>query len=221
MCATIRVSDLDVVVIGAGMAGLTAATALQVDGVKVRVLEGRDRVGGRIHTSSLWPQPVDLGASWIHGARGNPLTELARDFGLETVVTNYRKIVTYDVDGKPLSTDGRAFWDTVDERLGVLAEAQRLRRRVGGSGSVYDVLTRDPESDELDPCRLDPSGLAPDRRRWWWAAAADWEHQYGADLELLDAETGLLTSGFDGPDRTFPAATAGSSRDWPPIWTSP
>ncbi|MCB0909890.1 MAG: FAD-dependent oxidoreductase, partial [Nocardioidaceae bacterium] len=56
-----------VVVVGAGMAGLAAAAKLQRAGFAVTVLEARPRIGGRIHTWRRWPEPVDLGASWIHG----------------------------------------------------------------------------------------------------------------------------------------------------------
>ena len=67
-----------VIVVGAGLAGLTAARDLVAAGAKVTVVEARDRIGGRIWTSRLWPDlPMDMGASWIHGIDGNPMTELA------------------------------------------------------------------------------------------------------------------------------------------------
>ena len=55
-----------VVIIGAGMAGLTAANALRHGGVPSVVLEARDRIGGRLHTADVGGSPVDLGGSWIH-----------------------------------------------------------------------------------------------------------------------------------------------------------
>lgn len=71
-----------VLVVGAGIAGLAAAQRLLQAGAQVTVLEARDRIGGRIWTSQQWPDaPMDLGASWIHGTEGNPLTDLARQAG--------------------------------------------------------------------------------------------------------------------------------------------
>src|SRR5579872_617476 len=62
-------SKCDVVVIGAGAAGLAAAKRIAGFGLDVTVVEARDRVGGRIHTlrPSGWPAPVEAGAEFIHG----------------------------------------------------------------------------------------------------------------------------------------------------------
>jgi len=61
-----------VVVVGAGIAGLTVASALAHGGVECVVVEARDRIGGRLHTVDLAGSPVDLGGSWIHTPIGNP-----------------------------------------------------------------------------------------------------------------------------------------------------
>ena len=75
--------------IGAGMAGLTAARQLAEAGRKVLVLEARDRVGGRIRTRRDEGEILELGAEFIHG-RPPELWELIREAGLET----------YALDGK-------------------------------------------------------------------------------------------------------------------------
>jgi len=71
-----------VLVIGAGIAGLTVANALTHAGVESVVLEARDHIGGRLHTVDLAGSPVDLGASWIHMPDGNPLAAFARLAGV-------------------------------------------------------------------------------------------------------------------------------------------
>ncbi len=77
-----------VIVVGAGIAGLAAAQRLRQAGVAVQVIEGRDRIGGRIVTDSSLGIPVDLGASWIHGTDGNPIVPIARSHGIATVVSD-------------------------------------------------------------------------------------------------------------------------------------
>ena len=91
-CGTPLVQGADrkrVVVVGAGMAGLGAARTLIDAGFEARVLEARNRIGGRVHTVEKFGTQVDLGASWIHDSRGNPLTTIARKAGLRTFPTEY------------------------------------------------------------------------------------------------------------------------------------
>ncbi|NIR29426.1 MAG: FAD-dependent oxidoreductase, partial [Gammaproteobacteria bacterium] len=59
--------------------GLAAARALAAGGARVVVLEARERVRGRVHTLDVGGTPIDLGAAWVHGDRGNPLTDLCRE----------------------------------------------------------------------------------------------------------------------------------------------
>lgn len=74
----------DVVVVGAGIAGLAAARALARAGYRVVVLEASPRAGGRVRTDRSLGVPFDVGASWIHGTKGNPITEVAKLAGAET-----------------------------------------------------------------------------------------------------------------------------------------
>src|SRR6516162_101237 len=67
-------------IIGAGLAGLAAARALHDRGYDVVILEARNRTGGRIWTQHC----IDVGAHWINGTEGNPITNLARQYALET-----------------------------------------------------------------------------------------------------------------------------------------
>lgn len=77
-------SSYDVIILGAGMAGLTAARALAERNQRVLVLEARDRVGGRILTQCIGDgQTVELGAEFIHG-RPPELWSLITEAGLIT-----------------------------------------------------------------------------------------------------------------------------------------
>ena len=71
-----------VVVVGAGIAGLTVANALAHGGVECVVVEARDRIGGRLHTVNLAGSPVDLGGSWISTPVGNPMRAFAQQAGV-------------------------------------------------------------------------------------------------------------------------------------------
>jgi monoamine oxidase len=81
-----------VIVIGAGFAGLSAASALRQAGAEVVVLEARNRPGGRVLTDRSLGFPIDLGPSWLHGGAGNPLKSMATDAGIATQATNYSNL---------------------------------------------------------------------------------------------------------------------------------
>lgn len=70
----------DVIVIGTGIAGLAAASELARRGWRVRVLEARERIGGRIFTAARdgWPQAAELGAEFIHGGNRSLRTWLRK-----------------------------------------------------------------------------------------------------------------------------------------------
>ena len=71
-----------VLVVGAGIAGLTVANALAHAAVDYVVLEARRRIGGRLYTADLGGSAVDLGGSWIHHPDGNPVRRFARQVGI-------------------------------------------------------------------------------------------------------------------------------------------
>jgi polyamine oxidase len=78
-----------VLVVGAGAAGLAAGRRFADAGVSVRVVEARDRIGGRVWTDRSLGVPLDLGASWIHGVDDNPLSGLADAADAARVGTDY------------------------------------------------------------------------------------------------------------------------------------
>ena len=78
-----------VIVIGAGASGLSAARILQEQGREVLVLEGRERMGGRLNTIKVGGGMVDEGGNWIHGSPANPLYHLAKDAGFTLNKDNF------------------------------------------------------------------------------------------------------------------------------------
>jgi monoamine oxidase len=99
------VNKAEIIVIGAGIAGIKAAHNLQKEGYKIIVLEGRSRIGGRVWTDRSWKNySLDMGASWIHGVKDNPIAELAKKFDAITSKTDFNSRNTYDKRGRVLSS---------------------------------------------------------------------------------------------------------------------
>jgi monoamine oxidase len=82
---------VDVVVVGAGLSGLTAARRLSEAGVDVQLLEARDRVGGKMHSVRIGGQMVDLGAHWV-GPTQTRVHALARELGLAVARSTSRAV---------------------------------------------------------------------------------------------------------------------------------
>ncbi|WP_322479227.1 flavin monoamine oxidase family protein [Nesterenkonia sp. HG001] len=185
----------DALVIGAGVAGLTAARLLGRAGRSVVVLEARDRVGGRVHTA----HGLDLGASWIHGIDDNPVAEAAAAFDMpmvEFTVGGYqvdgRPVVYFGPDGARLSAaEARAFAEdvhTVDRTLVPLIEAS------GPTDSYRDVAE----------AALAAQGWDADRaQRVRDHLAHRSEEQYGVRIEDLAAH-GLDDDEIIGDEVIFP-----------------
>lgn len=74
-------SETDIAVVGAGVAGLSAAATIRAAGLRCELLEATARLGGRAYTGTLAGMPFDHGASWLHAAARNPLTAIARSHG--------------------------------------------------------------------------------------------------------------------------------------------
>ena len=128
-----------VIVIGAGIAGLTVARLLQAAGVEVVVLEARDRIGGRIHTIDLAGATIDLGAAWIHGRRGNPVAAIADAHGIATAPHPYQPIALWDaVEGR--FADPAEIKAALRRERGFLAALASLRRELGDSASAQAAI---------------------------------------------------------------------------------
>lgn len=102
-------SHYDVIVIGAGLSGLTAARELTRANLSVLVLEARDRVGGKTYSVSRadGKGKVEHGAAWINSTNQKRMWALAQEFGLETVEQNTEgDVVAQGIDGEVVGRFG-------------------------------------------------------------------------------------------------------------------
>jgi monoamine oxidase len=110
----------EVIVIGAGVAGLAAAAELHAAGVRVRILEARQRLGGRVwsvHAEGL-EQPIEMGAEFIHG-RPPELFSIAEEAGLNPI----------ELGGENFASDGRTI-----RRLDFFSKSESVLEKLDASG---------------------------------------------------------------------------------------
>ncbi|MGD9720508.1 MAG: flavin monoamine oxidase family protein [Pirellulales bacterium] len=138
---------LDVIVVGAGLAGLCAARDLVRAGKSCVVLEARNRVGGRTQSELLAGEMIDVGGQWI-GPKQHRLAALARELGVATFPQFHdgRKLLSWN--GKLSGYDGDL------PRFSILAQLELLRmdRRLKKLAAQVppDAPWRAPRAAELD-----------------------------------------------------------------------
>jgi monoamine oxidase len=132
----------DIIVIGAGLAGLAAAERLVEGGHTVTILEARDRIGGRVWTvDDGGPVPLELGPEWI-GDEGEAHDLLA---GLGTRLM--------EADGRQYRRVDRR-WESLDDRPNVVKELLgRAARLAGPDRTLLDALERCCGEAEADEAR--------------------------------------------------------------------
>ncbi len=181
-----------IVVIGAGLAGLAAARKLQGNGHDVVVVEARDRVGGRVWTSAKWADaPLDLGASWIHGTQGNPITELADQINAQRVTTSYDRAVTYNTSGQPLST---AEEDRLEELRNQVYRAIATAQDGNTDASIQQAMK--PFMEQFDPASEAQHFIN-------FILSSDLEQEYAGSIERLSTYWYDSDGRFDGEDDLF------------------
>jgi len=131
---------------------------------------------------------MDLGASWIHGQTGNPLTKLARAASAPVVATRYTSAVLLDQDGAVIDPDLRPA-----ETL--LCRALRAADRLEQDISVLHAVEASPDWQRAD---------ADLRRLVMNLVNSTLEQEYGSPARLLSAWHGQDASEFGGEDVLFP-----------------
>lgn len=181
-----------VLIIGAGLAGLGAARLLADLGHDVTILEARPRMGGRIWTSTKWSDlPLDLGATWIHGVKGNPLSRLADGVKAPRTATSYDSSVTLTSGGRPLTASEESDLELVRQRVHtalVKAQKSAADRSVR---SAVSALERELSATPLRLSYLD------------FVLNSEYEQEYGGSAEDLSVHWFDSGKEFSGGDVFF------------------
>ncbi|MCG7333676.1 FAD-dependent oxidoreductase [Sporosarcina sp. ACRSM] len=109
------IKNYDVIIIGAGFAGVTAARELSQKGYQTLVLEARDRLGGRTWVDKQLGRNLEMGGTWVHWFQPHIWAEISR-YGLEVVPSP-------DPEKAYWVADGKRHEGTVEELFGMLDEA--------------------------------------------------------------------------------------------------
>jgi len=175
-----------VLVLGAGIAGLSAARALRDRGFPVTVLEGRDRIGGRVWTDRSLGVPIDLGAAWLEGVTGNPITRLARELNIATDPSDWDDMDIVDASGRRVPD---VEIERAERRFRALVRQVTARgERVNQDESLSDAIGWSPAS----------RGLSPRERR-----LLEWEITTEIDEDLAESPSRLSLYAFEN-DEEFP-----------------
>ncbi|KAK8138801.1 polyketide synthase 1 [Apiospora sp. TS-2023a] len=140
-------------IIGAGLTGLRCADMLLKHGFQVTIIEGRDRIGGRVHQAQLPSgHPIDLGPNWIHGTNDNPILNIANE--TKTAVGTWdTESYLFDEAGKLLAlADGEVYstlmWEIIQDAF---RHSNKNAATISPDESLWDffqveVVKRIPES---------------------------------------------------------------------------
>lgn len=138
------IADCDVVVVGAGVAGLAAARHVRERGLSCEVLEALPRIGGRAHTVPIGGDVFDTGASWLHAAERNPLARIALEAG--KVLRDSDEAIAWMpfVSGRPASDAQKAERLAAWARLAEVAEIAASRPGDMSLARALDPMADDP-----------------------------------------------------------------------------
>ena len=155
--------ETDVLIVGAGVAGVAAARSLRARGLSCLVLEAKDRIGGRAYTDATG---FDHGASWLHQANDNPLTAFAEALGFETLDHDKLRQRLLFTEGRFATTAERGAFAAAEDRFWRVIEAaaadgapDRPASDAAPQGGRFDALVAHWEGAQICAAELSRMSL--------------------------------------------------------------
>jgi monoamine oxidase len=165
-----------IIVVGAGMAGLSAANVLLAAGFEVVILEASHRYGGRIGINNDLGVPVGCGATWLHGTENNPLQPLFEQYPTQTFPFDSNKFCRFDRQGNAISLGQAQAFDKKFELA--LEKAKEWATEQQKSVSLATALAN----------FIDPATLSEVEQDLFQRKLKFFEAYVGAEYELLSAQ---------------------------------
>ncbi|HCX86557.1 MAG TPA: hypothetical protein DG761_00880 [Gammaproteobacteria bacterium] len=206
----------DVVIIGAGVAGLEAARTLTEQGITFVLIDANDRIGGRVHTNhSIFDVPFDTHAHWMRASPNNPLISHARANGFEVYRDPGR--VEYFVGQRKATSSELADLHQTDALFNSRIKRSALSSANGPDDNAHTALGEDFFTKPWGYTVASEYGvwdMAQDSKDWspksWWNSldATSWfctqgygsvVAHYGRDIPV-SLRTGASKIDWGGPD---------------------
>ncbi len=184
------VTSKKIIIIGGGIAGLSAASKLKLRGIDSIIIEAQSKVGGRIKTDYSNGFAFDEGASWIHTPNGNPITLLAKSANANTFLTDENSLEVFDYDKTKYSDFliNNAYKEYDSAIKNVIKNGNINQSFESVFGKLYPNLIND--------------------RLWMFLISANLEFDIGGDIadftsiyldddEIFKGDDVIITNGYD------------------------
>lgn len=185
------IEEVDVVVVGAGITGISAGRTLKDQGKSFKILEAADRIGGRIHTlydadTVNYPDPTEVGAAWVHDQYINDLYPVLLDLGVQMNIFDQADSTVWNNKGQSLSYN-------------------QISRMVNRAESIWTASLpfRRTGLSDADAIRL--TGYAFDDPKVETYYEFAYEQWMGNNLEYHDSMMWDTSTTDNGPDHIIPA----------------